>query len=40
MIKKNPALDIKSAFSTPEEEEDSPWQQGVSYGSVYISYCT
>lgn len=34
-----PALDIKSsAFSTPEEEER--WGKRVSYGWVYISYCT
>lgn len=38
------ALDIKSsAFSTPEEEEEEErccGKKRVSYGSVYISYCT
>lgn len=34
------ALDIKSAFSTPEDEEWDCCGKRVSYGSVYISYCT
>lgn len=40
-MSKKPALDIKSsAFSTPEEEEEERCGKRVSYGSVYISYCT